>query len=84
MIKTMKNKEAKIGDTSIFLATQQSFPKQSCDLATDLCGIQDEDSHGHSILTASEKPERPPLKRGISRNKSDPKILPVANVFLWL
>ena len=81
MIKTLKNKEAKISDTSIFLATKHQFKNQSDDIATILCEIQDENTSGNSECKTSQCQEKPPLRRGISRNKSDPKMLPVTNVF---
>ena len=81
MIKTLKNKEANIGDTSIFLATKHQFKIQSDDIAANLCGIQAENTSGNSECKTSQCQERPPLRRGISRNKSDPKMLPVTNVF---
>ena len=71
MIKTVKQPGFYISDKNISLGADHLLPKLSCGLSLDHCGIRDE-----------EKPQRPPLKRGISRIKSDPKILPVTNTFL--
>ena len=81
MIKTVKQPGFYISDKNISLGANHLLPKLSCGLSLDHCGIQDEESEKFSKLI-EEKPQRPPLKRGISRIKSDPKILPVTNTFL--
>ena len=71
-----------ISDKSISLCEDTPFPNISCGVLVDNCRIQDEESETCSKQSEAQKQQKPPLKRGISRIKSDPKILPVANSFL--
>ena len=64
-----------------FLATKKPIPKTSLDLSVEQADSKNEEVKEEFVRRAEvSKRRKPPLERGISRNKSDPKLLPVANV----